>query len=134
MVQSSYSRRVRVATWLAFGGAVAAGIAAGLIARLGQPGEHFWIVFPLLVLICALAFAATIPWWRRVDHMQKSGHLESWYWGGTGGAALVLMALVAGTGVRSELTTGAMYLLAGQAAAFLLYWGVWAWRHRGTEA
>ena len=44
------------------------------------------------------------------------------------------MALVADTGVRSDLTTGAIYLLAGQAGAFLLYWAIWMWRHRGAES
>jgi len=134
MALRTYQSRLRFAGLLALGGAVVAGLAAGRIVRSGAPGENFWLVFPVLVAICALAFAACIPWWRKLDHMQKEGHVVSWYWGGIGGAAVALMALVAASGVHSELSKGAMYLFLGQGAGFLAYWFGWQWAHRGAES
>lgn len=43
------------------------------------------------------------------------------------------MAITAATGVHSALSTGAMYMVAGQAAAFLLFFGAWKLRQRGSE-
>ena len=134
MVLHTYQSRLRFAGLMALVGALAAGLVAGRIVRLGAPGENFWLVFPVLVAVCALAFAACIPWWRKVDHMQKEGHLISWYWGGLGGAVVALMALVAATGVNSDMSKGAMYLVLGQTAGFLAYWLGWQWAHRGAES
>jgi hypothetical protein len=134
MALRTYRGRMRAFGLLALGAALAAGLVAGRIVRLGAPGENFWLVFPALVAVCALAFAACIPWWRKVDHMQREGQLVSWYWGGIGGATLVLLALVAATGVNSDLARGAMYLVLGQTAGFLAYWFAWQWAHRGAES
>jgi|SRR6478752_2603189 uncharacterized membrane protein len=134
MALRTYRGRLRAFGLLAVGAALAAGIAGGRIARLGPPGENFWLVFPALVVVCALAFAACIPWWRKMDHMQREGQLVSWYWGGLGAATLVLMALVAGAGVKSDLAQGAMYMVLGQAAGFFAYWVAWQWAHRGEQS
>src|SRR6478735_8766921 len=101
MTQASYSTRLRRATWLAFGAAPFIGIAGGLFLRGVGPGEHFWLVFPLLLVGCGLALLACAPWWSRLDDMQRQEHLVSWYWGGTAGGLISLMALVASSGVRS---------------------------------
>ena len=95
MAVRTYRSRLRLAAWTGVAAAVAAGIVGGRIVRLGEPGEHFWLVFPALLAVVAVAFAALLPWWRRVDDMQKSAHLVSWYWGGMAGGITVLMALVA---------------------------------------
>lgn len=133
MAQASYRRKVRIATIVAFAAAVSGGILAGRVARMGPPGEHFWIVFPLLLVVCLLAFAGSLPWWRRLDDVQKNGHLITWYWGGTIGLVVALMALIAGTGVESQFTKGAMYLIIGQTAGFLLAFGLWWLRGRGPQ-
>ena len=130
----SYRNRVRLAAALAVVAAVAAGFAGGRIVRLGEPGEDFWLVFPALLAICALGFAASLPWWRRLDDMQKAGHLVSWYWGGMGGGIATIMALCAATGVHSALSKGAMYVVIGQAVAFVLFLAGWRLRHRGAPA
>jgi hypothetical protein len=101
------------------------------VARAGEPGEHFWLVYPALLAVCALAFAASVPWWRKIDDMQKTGQLVSWYWGGMAGGIAVVMALIAATGVRSELSMGALYTLLGQSAGFFLFLVGWRLRHRG---
>ncbi len=131
MTQASYRKQMRRATWLAFGGAVPLGIAAGGIAQAGQAGGHFWIIFPALLLVGGLGLLISIPWWRRMDDMQRQAQTTTWYWGGTIGAIAVIMALIAGTGVHSEVTKGAMLVLMGQCAAFLIGLAIWRLRHRG---
>jgi hypothetical protein len=134
MATRTYRSKLRLATWLAFAAAVAAGIVGGRIVRLGEPGENFWLVLPVLLAVVGLALAAQLPWWRKLDDMQKSAHLVSWYWGSMGGGAAVLMALLASEGVRSDLAEGGGFVLMGQAVAFLLFLAVWQLRHRGPEA
>jgi hypothetical protein len=134
MIQTSYSARLRRATLLAFGVAPLIGIAAALFLRKIGPGEHFWLVFPILVVGCVVALLACVPWWNRLDDMQKQGHLVSWYWGGTAGAIVSLMGLVAHSGVRSDLATGGMIVLLAEAGAYLLWWAFWAHGRRGPKA
>ena len=133
-MQTSYSVRLRRATWLAFGAAPVVGITGGLLLRKVGPGEHFWLVFPILVVGCALALLACVPWWNRLDDMQKQGHMVSWYWGGTAGGITSLMALVAYSGVRSDLATGGFVVLLTEAGAFLLAWALWAYARRGPKS
>jgi hypothetical protein len=131
---TTYRNKLRIATGLALVAALAGGIVGGRLVRLGQPGEHFWLVYPALLAICALALAACIPWWRKLDDMQKAGHLVSWYWGGLAGALAVVKALVAATGVHSDLSKGALFTIVGQAIAFLLAFAGWQLWHRGPQA
>jgi len=132
MSQPSYSTRLRRATWLAFGVAPAAGITMAFVLRRVAPGEHFWLVFGGLIAICALAMWACIPWWNRLDDMQRQYHTVSWYWGGLAGGIFALMALIAATGAQSPQSMGGLSVLIGQTIAFLGFWAIWAWRRRGT--
>ena len=91
MSQASYSTRLRRATWLAFGAAPVVGLAAAWLLRWVRPGEHFWLVFAGLLLMCAFAMWACVPWWNRLDDMQKQYHTVSWYWGGVAGGSAALM-------------------------------------------
>ena len=97
-------------------------------------GNKFGLVFPVLLIAGGLAMWACVPWWNRLDDMQRQGHLVSWYWGGTGGAVVALMALFAAKGVRSEMASGGVIVLLAEAVAFLLFWAVWALRRRGPDA
>ena len=133
-MQTGYSSRLRRATWLAFGVAPFVGIGGALLLRTVGPGEHFWIVFPVLLAGCGLALLASVPWWNRLDDMQKQGHLVSWYWGGLAGGIISLMALVAYSGVRSDLATGGLTVLLSETAAFMLAWFFWAYARRGPKA
>ena len=134
MVVGTYRNRMRLTILLALAAAVGAGIVGSLVIRLGEPGERFWLVYPALLAVCGLAFAACIPWWRKLDDMQKHWHLVSWYWGGMAGGLAVMMALVAATGVHSDLSKGSLYTMLGQAVAFLIFFAGWSLRHRGPEA
>lgn len=96
-------------------------------------GENFWLLFPASVAVCWLALAGTLPWWRKLDAMQKDAHLESWYWGGMAGGVAVLMALAVGAGIRSDLARGGGLVLVGQGVGFLIFFVVWKWQRRGPE-
>src|SRR6476646_5407959 len=119
-MQTSYSARLRRATWLAFAGAPVAGIAGAVLLRTVRPGENFWLVFPPLVAGCGLAMWACVPWWNRLDDMRKHGHMVSWYWGGLAGGMVALMALIAGWGAQSGPALGGLAVFLGEAVAFLV--------------
>jgi hypothetical protein len=121
-------------TGLAFAAAPVCGVAAAVVLRSVRPGEHFWVVFAGLVLICALAIWACVPWWNRLDDMQKQYHTVSWYWGGVGGGIVALMALIAASGAQSQASLGGLSVLLGQTVAFLVFWAVWAWRRHSPAS
>jgi len=133
-MQSSYRTRLRRATWLAFGIPLVAAAGASVLLRSIAPGDYFWPVLAMLWAVCALALWACVPWWKRLDDMQKQGHMLGWYWGGLGGGILALMWLVAAVGVRGELARGGLIVLMGQLVGFLLFWIVWARRRSGPSS
>ena len=134
MVQSNYAKRKRRATWLAFGAAIPVGAVVGGVTHVVEPGEHFWMVFLALLLITGLGLLASLPWWRRMDDLQREGQMVSWYWGGTIGAVAVLMALIAGAGMQSAVTKGGLLVFMGQGLAFFAAYAIWWWRDRGEAA
>lgn len=131
MAQANYAKRLRRATWLAFGAAIPLGVLIAGVAEFGETGGRFWIIFPALLLITGLAFLVSIPWWRRMDDMHRQGHLSSWYWGGLAGSMVALMALIAGAGINSDASKGAFLILFGNLAGFLAAYAIWWWRQRG---
>ena len=130
-ITTSYKSRMLVLAGAAFAVAMGVGFVGSRIVRLSPPGENFWLIYPALLAAFALAMAATYPWWRRLDEVQKSGQLISWWWGGQIGAVMVLMALVAATGTRSDLSRGGLAVFLGEAVAFGIAWVIWRWRSRG---
>lgn len=130
----TYEGKLRWASAAGLVGAITAGVIGGRLARLGEPGEYFWLVFPLLLAVGGLALFACLPWWRRVDDVQKGVHLASWWWGGMGGGIAILMFLVAAVGPRGDLAKGAGLLMVGQALGFLLVIGIKQLRQRSLEA
>ena len=130
----TYEGKLRLATMVGLLGAVAVGLIAGRVARLGAPGENFWLTFPLLLVVGALALLGLLPWWRRVDDVQKSVHLASWYWGGMAGGIVALMGAVAAVGPRGELAKGAGLVLVAQAVCFLLVLAIYRLRLRQPSA
>jgi hypothetical protein len=134
MFVQTYRNKIRLAAALAVIAAIGAGLVGGRIVRLDAPGEHFWLVYPALLVVCALAFVAMLPWWRKIDDMQRTGHLVSWHWGGLAGTLAVMMALVAATGTRSDLSLGSLYTLLGQAGGYFVFLAVWRLQRRGPTA
>lgn len=45
-----------------------------------------------------------------------------------------MMALIAATGLKSELSRGSLFTLLGQAAGYLVFFTLWRYRQRGPEA
>ena len=133
-MQPSYSARLRRATWLAFAIPLIAAAGASVVLRSINPGEHFWPILAMLWAVCALALWACLPWWNRLDDMQKQGHTVSWYWGGLGGGILALTGLVAAVGVHGELAVGGLIAMLGQLVGFLVFWAFWARGRRGPSA
>lgn len=130
-IATSYKSRMLILASAAFGVAVGVGFVGSRIVRLSPPGENFWLIFPALLVVFAVMIAAVLPWWRRLDDVQKSGQLVSWYWGGQLGAVIVLLALVAATGTRSDLSRGGAAVFVGEGVAFGVAWLIWRWRSRG---
>jgi hypothetical protein len=131
MAMRTYRSKLRISLALGIAAVIGVAFIGGRVVRLGEPGENFWFLFPALLAFCVFAFAAIHPWWRKLDDMQRTNHLVSWYWGGQAGGLVVLMALVAATGTDSESSRGALYVVLGQAVGFLLVLaGRWL-HHRG---
>ena len=131
MAKASYKNRLRGAIAFACVGTLAIGLLGGRLVRLVEPGQHFWLVFPLLLLVAGAMMLVPMPWWNRLDDLQKQGQLNSWYWGGLAGGLVVLMWIVAATGPDSPVSKGAVALFIGQGAGFLIAYAVWWWRGRG---
>ena len=89
MLRENYSARMRRASWLAYGLPVLAGLAGSFIIRNVVPGEHFWPVLAALLGLLAIVLWACVPWWKRMDDMQRHGHMFSWFWGRGGGIGSV---------------------------------------------
>lgn len=131
MAAFGYDRKLLTLAGLALAAATGAGLVSGSFLRAQTPGANFWTVFPVLILVAALALAACVPWWRKADDRVRQGHTNSWYWGGNAGALATLMYLVAARGVHDAASLGALYLFLGQFAGFLVFFAVWKWRGRG---
>ena len=127
----TYHNRMVALAMVSLVAMVAVGFLGGRIVRLGVPGENFWLVYPALLAIFALGLATTLPWWRRLDDVQKSGHLVSWYWGGMIGGAMAILGFAAANGIDSSLTRGAGAVMVAQGGASALAWVVWRLRLRG---
>lgn len=131
MAGQTYSGRMRIAFAFGTAAVIGAGFVGSRVVGAVEPGGDFWLVYPALLAIGALAFAALVPWWRKVDDMQRTGHLVSWYWGGMAGGLAVMLALVAASGRHSDLSLGALYTVLGQAVGFMLFFAGWRLRRSG---
>lgn len=126
----SYKSKMAVLAATALGAAVFAGFLGSHVLRAKESMGSPWLVLFVLLGLTALAFAVGMPWWRKLDDVQKAGQLNAWYWGGQIGGLTVLLALVAFTG-KSDYARGALALLAGEFAGFGIFWLAWRWRSRG---
>ena len=129
MPKISYTWRLRLYYAAGLAGTVALGLVAGTVSRLGDPGEYFWLVFAGLLVLAAGLFAFVYSWWRALDDVQKAGQMTSWYWGGTMGALVMVLYLIADRAQHSDFGQGAFMMFVAQALGALVIWV--AWRVRG---
>lgn len=127
----SYKSKMTLLTAFSLGSAILAGALGSQFLNVAVPPGEFWPAFLVLLLLCALALGAMVPWWSKLDDVQKAGQLNAWYWGGLTGGLVVLMWLVAATGRGSDLSLGALTLLLGETVGFAIVWLAWRWRSRG---
>lgn len=88
----------------------------------------------LVIAIWAAVFLAMLPWWRRLDHMQRDSHLVSWYWGGSFGGGLALLLVMAIGGVRSDMFAGAALVWLAQTAGYAIALLKWWITHRAQPS
>jgi hypothetical protein len=123
--------------WMAGGAALLATLAVGLISGVVIVAGQGRVPLAVIVLACAAltgaALLATIPWWRRLDHMARDAHLTAWYWGASFGGGVALLAAIAASGVRSPLFYGAALVCLVQVAAYGVCWLGW-WAMRRSKA
>lgn len=132
MSKMSYQNRMRLLAGICAAATIVFGISAGYLSRIGEPGEHLWITYPVLLLLGAGLFALVWRWWRSLDDVQKGGQLSSWYWGGCTGAFAFLLWLIASREQHSEFGMGAATMFGTQVAGFVIMWLVWKIRGLGT--
>jgi hypothetical protein len=117
---------------LAFGVAAVVGLASGALIDNAQGRLPVSVTVGIIAALIGLAFLATLPWWQRIDDMERGGHLSSWYWGGQFGGLLALLALVVTYGRDHQLVYGGLIILAAEVAGFLLVLAGWKIAHRGA--
>jgi len=110
--------------------AVAVGIVLRIIISAGPHWASPTVMLAIMAPLSVAAIAASIPWWRALDEMQKKAQLSGWYWGGSVGAVLgVSSAFVVG-GLNSDILRGALLVCGVQFACFLICWAGWRLLHR----
>ena len=123
--------------WMAGGAALLAALAVGLVSGVVIVAGQGRVPLAVIVLACAAltgaALLATLPWWRRLDHMARDAHLTAWYWGASFGGGVALLAAIAASGVRSPLFYGAALVCLVQVAAYGVCWLGW-WAMRRSKA
>ncbi len=122
-------KAIWVAGGLALLAAMGVGLLGGMFVRLGPAQLPLGLVILGCAALVGVALAASVPWWRRLDHMARDAHLTSWYWGGCFGGGVALMAAAAIDGVQGPLFRGAILVFGAQVAAYVVCWlGWWALR------
>jgi DNA-binding XRE family transcriptional regulator len=96
-------KAIWVAGGLALLAAMGVGLLGGMFVRLCPAQLPLGLVILGCAVLVGVALAASVPWWRRLDHMARDAHLTSWYWGGCFGGGVALMAAAAIDGVQGAL-------------------------------
>lgn len=128
MPKLTYTWRMRLYLGSSVVMTVAFGLVAGNLSKLGESGEYFWIVVPVLLAMAVPLAGLVWIWWRAMDDVQKAGQTNSWYWGGSVGAFLFVVYLIAERAQHSEFGLGAFAMFMAQCAGFVLMWTVWKLR------
>lgn len=112
-------------------GAMLGGGLAVVAVTYGRGNLPLAVIAPLAVALAVAGFIASLPWWRKLDYMQRDSHLVSWYWGGGIGAVVGLIVTLGLFGRESHLVAGAALVLSAQVFGYAAALVVWWFRHRG---
>ncbi|MDP3377802.1 MAG: hypothetical protein Q8S53_05510 [Brevundimonas sp.] len=118
------------------------GFAAALIDTFGGPATDA-LQTGLLTLCMGIVVWICVLWWRAADEAVREAHKWAWYWGGSAGIVVVILALglvgwdvieLAPTVLSGEPTelimTGVGLTLGAQLIGYLIAWAAWWLRHR----
>lgn len=133
MSEGVSGRTRRKAGWIFWAAILPVSILAGFLLRWGEGNLPPAANVALLLGILALAYVGSVRWWATLDFMQKDAQLTAWYWGGTVGGTIMLVALLLWSG-KGPAMFGAALMLGGQAAGFVAFWLLWRIRYRGRSA
>lgn len=120
-------------------------LVVGLVAGAGNiladllPGSAgLAVVMAVNVTAMAVALAAGIWWWSRLDEAAREAHKWAWWWGGTSGLAVAgaVMLTLSTRGLDLPVLSGGPGLMSGmlllmlcQTAGYAVAWVAW-WLQR----
>lgn len=121
------------------------GVMGGISAVVENAADPIGPVVSAMAMTVAMAvaFTASIWWWRGIDEAAREAHKWAWWWGGTGGTALGAILLTTlslrdadatplqvGLTVPEAVTAGMLTILLFQIAGYAIAWAVWWLRTR----
>jgi len=134
MAKERREMRVRAAFALHLASAAALALAAAGLILVGHDKLPDWLVILALALLTAGYCYSGLPWWRRLDHMERDSWLLAWFWGGGFGGATALLATMVLTGIDSDWFKGALLVMGAQSTGHSLFQVAWRRLHRGAPS
>ncbi len=135
---SSREQRHRLKVAAIFAVAILAGLGLGMFTTRADLSDlPRWALPAVAGGVLALAFALTIYYWRQLDEMARSAHLEAFFWGGFGGMSVALTAAVGlyayrdlidrqggsvASGTALGLYGGMLCIIVGYGLAWVFWW------------
>lgn len=129
---SNRTRKLRIAFGFATLVSLLGTLLAGLIVYHGRDSAPTAVLVVAIAAILGAAVAAMLPWWRRLDHMQRDSHLTSWYWGGSFGGGFGLLSLVV-IGNGDAMAQGGAVVWIAQMIGYAVAFIGWKIAHRAGE-
>lgn len=129
-------------------GLLAAGFLAGVVAGFwtahtggSKDTAMFWSLGGFVVIAMIASMVVSVIWMRSIDEAAREAHKAAWFWGGTGGMSVGMIAIVLSSLPQAETfavpswfegrTDPAAYAATGAfGILFLMLIGyaiVWAW-------
>jgi hypothetical protein len=127
-------KRVWAAFALHVGAAAMLSLATLALVFVGRDSLPAWLVVLGLALLAAGYCYSGLPWWRRLDHMERDGWLLAWFWGGGFAGTVALLATAALAGVGSDWFKGAFLAMGAQSLGHIVFQIVWRQMHRAAAA